>query len=480
MKPRVTARDLGLLAALTVLAVLLHGYHVGIEDQAIYLPAIKKNLNPSLFPADAEFFLSQTGPAIFDELIAFSVRVSRLPLEIVLFAWHLLSVFLFLLACWQLSQRIFPKTAERWTAVGLVAALLTLPVAGTLLFILAECLHPRNLATPAILFALVSILDRKPIAYAWLAVAAALHPQMAFFGLLHLLFQLWRVPRIELGALLALPVMAPMAGAAWREVMLTRRHHFPLLWTWYELLGAFAPLLLLLWFARIGRRNGMAVLEHVGGRMALSGTLGVAAAFAVTTVPGLEGLVRTQPMRSLHLVYIVLFLLMGGLLNKIVVKSRPLGWILLFMPLGAAMCYAQLQTYPESGLIEWPGASPKNQWVQAFEWARQNTPANAVFALDPMYMKRPGADAHGFRAFAERSMMADYVKDRGVAALFPALAPRWRREIDSRRNWAEFRLEDFQRLRRQYGVTWVIVERPGAEGLRCPYANARVMVCNIE
>jgi len=185
-------------------------------------------------------------------------------------------------------------------------------------------------------------------------------------------------------------------------------------------------------------------------------------------------------MRSLHVTYIILFLLMGGLLNRYVVKSRPLGWILLFVPLAAVMCYAQLQTYPASGLIEWPGAAPKNEWVRAFEWASQNTPANAVFALDPMYMKRPGTDAHGFRAFAERSMMADYVKDRGVAALFPDLAKRWQEEVEARRNWQNFGLEDFQRLRRQYEVTWVVVERPGPAGLDCPYANAQVKICRVE
>ncbi len=35
-------RDALLLAGLTLLVVLLHGYHLGVDDQAIYLPAIKK------------------------------------------------------------------------------------------------------------------------------------------------------------------------------------------------------------------------------------------------------------------------------------------------------------------------------------------------------------------------------------------------------------------------------------------------------
>ncbi len=50
------------------------GYHPGLEDDAFYLAAIKRNLNPSLFPHDAEFFRLQFQATIFDKLIALSVR----------------------------------------------------------------------------------------------------------------------------------------------------------------------------------------------------------------------------------------------------------------------------------------------------------------------------------------------------------------------------------------------------------------------
>jgi len=37
------------LAALTVVAFFLHGYHLGVEDAEIYLPAVKKIAHRSLF-----------------------------------------------------------------------------------------------------------------------------------------------------------------------------------------------------------------------------------------------------------------------------------------------------------------------------------------------------------------------------------------------------------------------------------------------
>ena len=59
---RAVCASAGGILFLTAAAVLIHGYHLGVEDQTIYLPAIKKILDPSLYPRDAEFFLAQTRP----------------------------------------------------------------------------------------------------------------------------------------------------------------------------------------------------------------------------------------------------------------------------------------------------------------------------------------------------------------------------------------------------------------------------------
>ena len=60
---RVFAGLLGLTAA----TIAIHGHHVGVEDQAIYIPAILKHLDPALFQRDAVFFEAQTRPTLIDE-----------------------------------------------------------------------------------------------------------------------------------------------------------------------------------------------------------------------------------------------------------------------------------------------------------------------------------------------------------------------------------------------------------------------------
>lgn len=477
MPPKIERRDVPWILLLTAAAILVHGYHVGVEDQAIYLPAIKKNLDPGLYPHDAAFFLRQAAPALFDELISGTVQWSGLPLEWALLAWHALSVFLILLGARQLTLRLFADEVAQWAGVVMTAVMLGLPVAGTLLHIAAEYLHPRNLATAALLFALVAVLDRRATAIAWLAVAAVLHPQMAFFGAYHLAFQAVRLPRSAKGPA-AIPLFDP-AGEAWREALATRSHHYPLRWAWYEQLGAVAPLVLLEWFARLGRRLDAPLLAHVSRRLALSGGFAVAGAVVITLVPGFERLIPAQTMRALHLVYILLFLLGGGLLGQYVLRNR-LRWILLFVPLVAVMAYAGKQLYPASPHVEWPGAAHRTAWLRAFDWVRQNTPRDALFALDPRYMERPGENFHGFRALAERSMLADYTKDRGVAALFPELAGTWRQQVQARENWPQFTAADFRVLRERFGVNWVILEFDGIPDLPCPYRNSGVAVCRID
>ena len=58
------------LLAIAALALLVHGYHYGIEDEAIYLPAVKQHLNGSLYPFDSAFFDAQCKLTLFDEFMA--------------------------------------------------------------------------------------------------------------------------------------------------------------------------------------------------------------------------------------------------------------------------------------------------------------------------------------------------------------------------------------------------------------------------
>ncbi len=470
---------------LTVAALLIHGYHPYSEDAEIYLPGVLKILNPSLFPVNSEFFGEHAGHTLYPNLIAFSVRATHLPLPWVALLWHLISIFLLLAASWRLASALFNEEKARWGAVALMTGLLTLPIAGTFLYILDPFLNPRNLAAFASLYAVAEVLHRKyGHATLWLAFAAVMHPFMASFAIL---FCAWLIvldryrPR-TLGFAAALPFGLTLEPppAAYHEVALRQRSHYVLRWEWYEWLGVIGPVLLFWWIGNFARRRSMKSLELVSRAMVPFVLVAAGAAIVLGIPARFEALARLQPLRCLSLCYMVLVVAGGGLLGQCVLQRQVWRWLVLFVPLSLGMYYAQRQVFPASQHIEWPGAQPRNQWAQAFEWIRGNTPVEALFALDPGHMELPGEDENGFRARAERGMLADLVKDKGAASMFPLLSVKWAEQIADEQNWKQFSKADFERLRQKYGVTWVVVEQPGRTGLECPYENSTVRVCRLD
>jgi len=483
----VRARAALLLAIIAALAVLVHGYHLGVDDAAIYVPAIKRVADPALYPFGAEFFMSHAHLSLFPELIGGSARLSHLPVDVVIFAWHVAGIFLLLAAAWRLLGCCFESASARWSGVALLAATLSVPVAGTGLAIMDPYLTARSLSTPATLFAIACYLSNRPRwALLWLAVTAALHPLMAVYGLLFLGgMELWRrlslreVARPVCVAMIGLPFLdfSPVTGPA-RECLLSRTFFFVPQWAWYEWIGVFAPLALLWWFSRASLRRTRPAFRLVAGGLVPFGLL-FTAAFLTLAVPALEGYTRLQPMRSFHLLYVIFFALLGGLVGEYGIKTSVWRWVALFVPLAVGMVLLQQSTFPASQHVEWPGSHNGNPWMSALLWIRQHTPKDAVFATDPNYMTRPGEDAHGFRAVAERSVLADYVKDSGPVSLFPRLAAEWQNQVSAQRGLDRFQPADFQRLVKQYPVTWILTSQPGPPGLVCPYRNTELAVCRL-
>ena len=500
--------DLLLLLLLTAGALLVHGYHPYAEDAEIYLPGVEKILNPKLFPARQEFFASHASLTIFPNLVAFSLRVTHLPMKVGLFLWHVASIFLLLLACWELSGLFFsherlahekpvngkPENAwARWGGVCLVAALLTIPVAGTALYIMDQYLNPRNLAAFAAIFAVARTLEKKYVwAGLWLAFAGSVHPLMAAFAVSFCVLLVVvekfekRVAastlRVATGLCCLLPFgisLDPPTSPAYHAAAMRHEFHYIQLWHWYEWLGILAPMALFWWFGRMARARQWGRLDLLCRSLIIYDLIYFFAALVVDLPARFESLARLQPLRSLHLLYMLMFLIMGGFLGEFVLKNRIWRWLVLFVPLGAGMFFAQQALFPASAHIEWPGAAPRNEWAQAFLWVRDNTPVDAVFSLDPEFMQLKGEDTIGFRCLAERSRLADSSKDSGAVSMFPPLAEEWWAQVQAQNAWKNFRLRDVLHLKSEYGVSWVVLQQPAGAGLDCAYQNSAVRVCRI-
>jgi hypothetical protein len=472
------------LLLLTLGALAVHGYHPYAEDAEIYLPGIKRLLHPALYPTGAEFFESHASLTLFPNLIATSVRFTHIPFDYAIFIWYLASIFLLLLGCWEFSGLCFGTVRARWGAVALIASLVTLPVAGTALYLMDQYLNPRNLAAFAAVFAVTKVLEKKYArAAAWIIFAAAVHPLMASFAIAFCAVLIFvekiKKPALAMAAVFPFTNFLAPPTAAYREAMRFHISHFLPQWQWYEWLGLIAPFAVLIWLGRIARLRNLKNLERVCHAAVVYEFVYFVIALVIAIPQRFEALARLQPLRSLLLVYIFMLMAIGGLVAEYILKDRQWRWLLLFLPVCVGMFVAQRQLFPSTAHIEWPWAAPKNQWEQAFLWIRQNTPVDATFAINPFYMEAAGEDRIGFRALAERSRLADANKDSGAVAMFPPLAAEWWEQFQAQKDWPHFSDVDFLRLQEKYRVSWVLVQVPAATGLSCPYKNSAVAVCKI-
>jgi hypothetical protein len=412
--------------------------------------------------------------------------------------WQLLAIFFIVLACWSIVTQLFEEAAARWAAITMLVAMFTLPVAGTALYILDQYLHPRSLATALILFGIARIIDGKR----WQAVplivlAFMLHPLMGALGISFccvLTFAFSESLHIRLHSLrrrLVHEAVVPIAAffpfgwmlnhpsQIWLDASRSR-HWFGLYqWTWYEWLGAIGPLVLFWLVSRIARKQGKIKLAQLSRAIVGYGVFQQVVAMVILGSPALIGLSALEPMRYLHLVYIFLTLVSGAYLGKCVLKAHIWRWAVFLLLTNGGMFIAQRQLFADTEHLELPGQVSGNPWLQAFDWIRQNTPKDAYFALNPNYMTASGEDYHSFRALAERSQLADAIKDTSMITKVPELGPEWKRQVAAQDGWGHFKLADFERLKTDFGVSWVLVSYPQPAGLVCVWHNGTLSVCQI-
>ena len=480
------------LAGLTAAALAIHGYHMGVEDGEIYVPAAKKLLHPELYPFAPEFFLSHGRMSLFSPILAWTARLTHLSMDWTLFLWYIASLFAMLASCWLLVSACFSSARSRWSAMLVLTAVLTMPATNTGLLLMDPYLTARSLSTPLTVFALACFLKRR---FALVALGtiltAAIHPQMCAY-LLFLIGVMALAERtenrvrdrapVQVAALGFLPTgfdLSPATGP-YREALYSRDYFFLYNWAWYHWMGMLAPLAILTWFWKGNIRGTLPGFRRVSFALIPFGLLSIVAAAALCSSDRFEMFARLQPLRTFHLITLVFVIFLAGVAGEYL--GRRGAWMMggISIALAAGMSYAGAQTYPHSPAIEFPFSSSSNPWVDTLLWVRSNTPAQAVFAVDSRYFKDDLSDLHGFRAVSERSALADYFKDSGVVSLFPALAGEWKQMSSATYGLNHFSVEQFRSLHAEYPqVTWTVIHGAAPASMDCPYQRRGYAVCRL-
>jgi hypothetical protein len=271
--------------------------------------------------------------------------------------------------------------------------------------------------------------------------------------------------------------LSPATGA-YREALYSRDYYFLYNWAWYHWVGMLAPLAILAWFWKGNLRGTLPGFKRISFALIPFGLLSIAFAAVLASSTRFEMFARLQPLRSFHLITIVFVLLFTGVVGEYLGKDRPWAIAALSISLAAGMFVVSRQTYPNSPQIELPSTTSSNPWVNAMLWVRQNTPSDAVFAVDSRYFSEPLTDVHGFRAISERSELADYHKDGGVVSLFPGLADEWKQMSNATYGLNHFSAAQFRSLKEAYPVvSWTVIHGPAPMGMSCPYQQRGYSVC---
>jgi hypothetical protein len=497
--------SLAVTGLLTLVAVLIHGYHPYAEDAGVYLPGVLKLLHPDLYPAWTGFVTAQSRFSLFAPTIAGLVRVSGIGVMTCIFAIYVVSIWATLYSAWHLIARCSKSANVCYGAVSILALCLTTPVAGTSLILMDPYVTARTISTPCSILALVAAIDlissfhrtgkfpmnSVALCGGSLLIAALMHPLMAAYAAGSVLLLICssiadlrlRIAAVAAIALLAIAtaalmnLLAPPEPAGYSTIVQTRNYWFLSAWRWYEIAGLILPLVLLASIARIPT-----VLNEQArwlAQMAVSaGVIGIAISLLFVHQWSRCYLVAMlQPLRIFQIIYFVLILLLGAIVADSFLKQNALRWAVTLIPLAALMLFVQIRTFAHSSHLEFPWISPTNDWERAFVWIRDNTPMNSIVALDANYINSPGEDAQNARAITEKSLPADAAKDGGIAAIEPDLASAWFAGKNLQTDLAT--ITDSQRLAklRPAHVRWLVLPIQSKTELPCPYQNNATKIC---
>ena len=166
------------------------GYRYAASDQAFYIPAIMRHIDPRLFPRDAALIDSQAGLTLIDEISAAVVHQTGLSLQHLFLALYVLSLFLLFSAAIAIGSRLY---RTQWAVVALGAALtLRHAIAKTGANTLEGYFHPRQLAFALGLCAVAGLFARRDkLAIALLLAGAIIHPTTALWFFVWLGIAAW-------------------------------------------------------------------------------------------------------------------------------------------------------------------------------------------------------------------------------------------------------------------------------------------------
>ena len=463
-------------------SILLIGYHFGTFDQVVHIPFMKAEADPSLYPGDALVALRNTPYSYFWVFFIPFYRWGML--EVAMFVVHILATYLTFWGIWSLSITLFKDSLA-----GLLSVLAFIfPHFGFLGFPVIEfSLLNRTFVLPFLLFAIIWFMQKHyRRAFFLLGVASNLHALSAGMVMGMLIFAaLMEVRRVgairfiqsALFAILgAVPVLLMIAGNGqlvdwslrpeWLSIVangILYQVFYPFSTIPYILLltlGGFSAGILF-FIARQAYTPTLATrtMERMLIAAGIIFTVGILTAqylpvtiliklqlnrvslfiliFAYLSFANyLAKQAHNQQMVAPHIALLtgiflisavpILPLAIWGLLRWLKPRQMKWGWVAAGIAgsLGVFVAIALALDIWFPGIYVFPR---RTTWLDAQEWARENTPRETVFITPP---EKGGIYEPEWRVFSERSSVVSVI-DLLEVALAPQYLDTWTERFEA-------------------------------------------------
>jgi hypothetical protein len=479
--------------AFAVLATLNSGgYRYGASDQAFYIPAIERHLDPALFPRDRGLIDSQSRLFVLDEAIAAATRTLGLGLPALFAVGYIVTLALLCFAIYRLGRLFF---VTPWAVAAFVAAsTLRHRIAKTGANTLEGYFHPRQLAFAVGLLAVDAVLrGRGPRAIALVGLAGLVHPTTGVF------FVVWvgvalavSDPRLR-PALLSMAALGLAAGAfflwrgplglqtmdaAWTATLADKDYVFPTAWaggTW--LTNLVYPIVIAGTYA-VRARRGVALPREAG---VVIGCLALIALFAAS-LPFVAARVALAVQLQVSRVF-----WMADLLATLYATwwaceafaaagSRPR--LRARLVAGVLIAAAAVRGWYVLR-VEHPGRPfaqvrlPADAWTDASAWLRTTAPGAHVLA-DPGHAWKYGTS---IRVSAARDVFLEDVKDGSIGMYDRSVALRVAERRLAIGDFSQLTAERARELAARYDLSYLVSERPMP--LPEAWRNARFLVYRL-
>ena len=477
------------------------GYRYGVADQAFYVPAVLRHLDPSLYPQDGWLIASQAKLLIFDELFAAAHRATGVPLPWMFFAGYVATMAALYGALVAFGRLLY---ASGWTVAALVfAATLRHRITKTGANTLEGHFHPRMLAFAIGVFALVAVMRRRTaIAIGLVAIAGVLHPTTAVFfaawvGIALMVNEPWLRRPLGIaaaaavigGVLLLATGMMPLSFARmddrWIAAFADKDYIFPTAWSLESwLLNLLYPVIIVIAF-RARTRAGVAHPREAGIVAGCLALIGIFLATLPFVVLRSAFVVQLQISRVFWMADLLAVAYVVWAISEAKWRAEPRSaspaWraqaVVVVLALVAAGRGYYVWTVEHEGrpLVELD--MPADEWSDVSTWLRTHTPKDAQVLADLGHAFKYGTS---LRASAQRDVFSEDVKDSAIAFYDRKIALR---VLERRAAWHEADADAdglispadrLQELASRYDLSYVVSEQP----LPLPeaYRNARFHV----